>query len=189
MTAQALQDAAQAAIVGDPRRGRRVRRTTPLRRTAHDLAEGRIRRSSCARAEGSLARALAGLQCLDEIQRVGELADFLALQVVRGCEHVPLDDVQRDAVRAVSAATVQRLCCLADGLHVPTMDPSYVRCGCDLREALDRLPDDGLRLGRFSDAQATSVTVCAEVARAVLAASRHAGRMAWMTDRPVRFVL
>lgn len=178
-TAQSLEDSVEATLTGNPVLGRRVRRAARVRRSAHDAAEQQIRRRACTRKVGSLTHALAALQCLEEVQRIGDLADSLALQSVRGsgCSALVSADT-RESVRSLGAAAAQRLYCLAEGLHEPAMDAAYVRCGIELRRALDCLAaEEDPWQGREGPDQ-TLVTVCAEVAKAVLAASRHAGRAA-----------
>jgi hypothetical protein len=106
------------------------------------------------------------LQFVADIGRIGELVDALARRVIEGRRS--LGPVQRLEVSVLLDAGGRRLRQLRERPAGPGLDPAYRGCGCALFEVADRAARD----------RSMTVVLCADLAAALLQASRHAARAA-----------
>jgi hypothetical protein len=117
------------------------------------------------------------LQAISDLGVIATLVEGLARHLVAHDVPDPVLEVVGADLAAIGGAGAVRLRSLATGVPGPGMDADYVRCGCELRGAVERLSgrrgQPGVAASRMS-----SVSVCGALAEAVLLASRHASRAA-----------
>jgi hypothetical protein len=105
--------------------------------------------------------------------------DAFARQLAHSELPASIRDTVGPDLLTVGKAGAEPLRSLAVGLPCPEMEAVYVRCGCELRGALDRLAcgQPGAVLEPLSS-RMSAVSAGAALAEAILVASRHAGRAA-----------
>lgn len=180
LTADALEGVVRAALHGDRTEARRVLGGSAALRDARVDGEKAVRRlmRSCSGRTGSLRYTACRLQFISDLGDIATLVEGLARDLAANDVPAPVLEAVGTELATVGAAGAQRLRTLAAGSSGPGMDASYVRCGCELRGAAERLSG---RHDQPIDSRATrmsTVTLCAGLAEAVLVASRHAARAA-----------
>lgn len=162
-TDDAFRATLHAALDGDTEAAREVLRASAGRRRQVAMAQEALRGRRWVPAPQMASE----LQYVADIADVGDLLDALARRVVAG-RGGHLSPVQRMEVSVLLDAGTRRIRQLRERPAGPGLDPAYRGCGCALFEVADRAGRD----------RSMTVVLCADLAAALLQASRHAARAA-----------
>ncbi len=152
-----------AVLDGDREAARTVLRGSAVRRSQVTAAQEALR----ARRWVPGPQLASELQYVADVAHVGDLLDALARRAVAG-RPGHLSPVQRMEVSVLLDAGSRRIRQLRERPAGPGLDPAYRGCGCALFEVADRAVRD----------RSVTIVLCADLAAALLQASRHAARAA-----------
>jgi hypothetical protein len=172
--AEAVGAAVRCVLDGDRLAARRVLRDGARRHSLLLAAQDRARRTIVGSTQRQ--RGVDDLQLLGDVARINRLVDDLARTVLAGAagsdETGHPSQARREAMLLVGRFGEEQLHHLTDGPHA-ALDHESARCSRCLLEAADRL---GAPTPFEHGQSPREVRVCADLATAVLQATRHALR-------------